>query len=68
MLADACWCCWFCAGKYSGGEVPAGSRFALEQYKGLADKKLKEKKVTSGAMGWVQGRGQHPQQRRRGSS
>jgi hypothetical protein len=25
--------------------VPAGSRFALEQYKGLADKKLKEKKV-----------------------
>lgn len=48
VLADACWS-WSCAGKYSGGEVPAGSRFALEQYKGLADKKLKEKKVTCGA-------------------
>jgi hypothetical protein len=25
--------------------VPAGSRFSLEQYKGLADKELKEKQV-----------------------
>lgn len=32
-------------GKYSGGDVPAGSRFSLEQYKGLADKKLKEKQA-----------------------
>jgi hypothetical protein len=32
-------------GKYSGGDVPPGSRFALETYKGLADKKLKERRA-----------------------
>lgn len=31
-------------GKYSGGNVPPGSRLALEQYKHLADKKLREKR------------------------
>lgn len=31
-------------GKYLGGQVPEGSRLALEQYKGLADRKLNEKK------------------------
>lgn len=30
--------------------MPAGSRFALEQYKGLADKKLKERKVNMKAV------------------
>eukprot|EP00775_Hariotina_reticulata_P011048 gene11048-11203_t len=32
-------------GKYSGGDIPQGSRFALEQYKSLADKKLIEKRA-----------------------
>eukprot|EP00878_Enallax_costatus_P005227 GHUV01005493.1.p1 GENE.GHUV01005493.1~~GHUV01005493.1.p1 ORF type:complete len:287 (+),score=79.61 GHUV01005493.1:338-1198(+) len=32
-------------GKYSGGEVPPGSRFSLEEYKSLADKKLVEKRA-----------------------
>lgn len=30
-------------GKYSGGEVPAGSRFTVENYKGLRDRWLNEK-------------------------
>lgn len=44
MRVHTCWLV-LCAGKYSGGDVPAGSRFSLEQYKGLADKKLKEKQA-----------------------
>lgn len=32
-------------GKYSGGNVPEGSRLGLEQYKNLADKKLREKRA-----------------------
>jgi voltage-dependent potassium channel beta subunit len=32
-------------GKYSGGDIPEGSRFALQDYKWLAEKKLVEKRA-----------------------